>query len=56
MLYNVDVFTYFVVFLALAHLLEQAIHLQHTRRQDDHSTSQHPNACLLALLVLGGIT
>lgn len=57
MLYNVDVFTYFVVFLALAHPLEQAIHLQHTRRQDDHSASQHILMhALLALLILGGIT
>lgn len=57
MLYSLDIFTYFIVFVAMVHPLEQAIHLQHARRQDDHFSSQHILIhAVVACVVLSVIT
>ena len=56
MLYSVDILTYFLVFVAVSHPLEQAIHLQHARRQGDHLSAQriivHAAIALLTLLII----
>jgi hypothetical protein len=57
MLYSVDIFTYFLVFVAMIHPLEQAIHLQHARRQGDPLSPQHIILhAIIALAALGIIT
>ena len=57
MLYSLDISTYFIVFIAIIHPLEQAIHLQHARRQGDTLATGHILLHAgITLLVLGGIT